>query len=161
MKPSVQKAWPVVRRQSGTSWCPEWLTRVDNTGKGVSNLCRGLVCLGSRIASWLPSFSVEVMHTTNILGITQASNSQLNAMVRSTNRFTTVDDRRGADRVCSVSAALGRGSRIFRAIVSTHWDRLNSCVSKLETALETSFHFRCVADTLSFSEPCHAHSVVI
>ncbi|KAI2578575.1 autocrine motility factor receptor, partial [Homo sapiens] len=36
--------------------------------------------LWSRIASWLPSFSVEVMHTTNILGITQASNSQLNAM---------------------------------------------------------------------------------
>lgn len=35
---------------------------------------------GSRIASWLPSFSVEVMHTTNILGITQANNSQLNAM---------------------------------------------------------------------------------
>ncbi|XP_051485200.1 E3 ubiquitin-protein ligase AMFR isoform X2 [Apus apus] len=35
---------------------------------------------GSRIASWLPSFSVEVMHTTNILGISQASNSQLNAM---------------------------------------------------------------------------------
>lgn len=36
---------------------------------------------GSRIASWLPSFSVEVMHTTSILGIAQASNSQLNAMV--------------------------------------------------------------------------------
>ncbi|XP_040471069.1 E3 ubiquitin-protein ligase AMFR [Falco naumanni] len=35
---------------------------------------------GSRIASWLPSFSVEVMHTTHILGIAQASNSQLNAM---------------------------------------------------------------------------------
>ncbi|XP_051884069.1 autocrine motility factor receptor a [Pristis pectinata] len=35
---------------------------------------------GSRIASWLPSFSVEVMHTTNILGIAQANNSQLNAM---------------------------------------------------------------------------------
>ncbi|XP_008309104.1 E3 ubiquitin-protein ligase AMFR [Cynoglossus semilaevis] len=35
---------------------------------------------GSRIASWLPSFSVEVMHTTNILGITQANNSQLMAM---------------------------------------------------------------------------------
>ncbi|XP_030368639.1 E3 ubiquitin-protein ligase AMFR isoform X3 [Strigops habroptila] len=35
---------------------------------------------GSRIASWLPSFSVEVMHTTNILGITQTGNSQLNAM---------------------------------------------------------------------------------
>ncbi|XP_070616603.1 E3 ubiquitin-protein ligase AMFR [Erythrolamprus reginae] len=35
---------------------------------------------GSRIASWLPSFSVEVMHTTNLLGISQASNSQLNAM---------------------------------------------------------------------------------
>ncbi|KAM6300477.1 E3 ubiquitin-protein ligase AMFR-like [Aegotheles albertisi] len=35
---------------------------------------------GSRIASWLPSFSVEVMHTTNILGMAQASNSQLNAM---------------------------------------------------------------------------------
>uniref|UniRef100_A0A674AT35 Autocrine motility factor receptor a n=1 Tax=Salmo trutta TaxID=8032 RepID=A0A674AT35_SALTR len=37
---------------------------------------------GSRIASWLPSFSVEVMHTTNILGIVQqVNNSQLNAMV--------------------------------------------------------------------------------
>lgn len=36
---------------------------------------------GSRIASWLPSFSVEVMHTTNILGIAQANNSQLTAMV--------------------------------------------------------------------------------
>lgn len=36
---------------------------------------------GSRIASWLPSFSVEVMHTTNILGIAQANNSQLMAMV--------------------------------------------------------------------------------
>ncbi|XP_044125900.1 E3 ubiquitin-protein ligase AMFR isoform X2 [Bufo gargarizans] len=35
---------------------------------------------GSRFASWLPSFSVEVMHTTNIIGIAQASNSQLNAM---------------------------------------------------------------------------------
>ncbi|KAL4658739.1 E3 ubiquitin-protein ligase AMFR-like [Arapaima gigas] len=35
---------------------------------------------GSRIASWLPSFSVEVMHTTNILGMVQANNSQLNAM---------------------------------------------------------------------------------
>ncbi|XP_067104991.1 E3 ubiquitin-protein ligase AMFR [Osmerus mordax] len=35
---------------------------------------------GSRIASWLPSFSVEVMHTTNLLGIAQANNSQLNAM---------------------------------------------------------------------------------
>lgn len=35
---------------------------------------------GSRIASWLPSFSVEVMHTTSILGIGQANNSQLNAM---------------------------------------------------------------------------------
>uniref|UniRef100_A0A8C7F3Z9 E3 ubiquitin-protein ligase AMFR n=1 Tax=Oncorhynchus kisutch TaxID=8019 RepID=A0A8C7F3Z9_ONCKI len=36
---------------------------------------------GSRIASWLPSFSVEVMHTTNILAIAQqANNSQLNTM---------------------------------------------------------------------------------
>ncbi|KAI5626955.1 E3 ubiquitin-protein ligase AMFR, partial [Silurus asotus] len=35
---------------------------------------------GSRIASWLPSFSVEVMHTTSILGIAQVNNSQLNAM---------------------------------------------------------------------------------
>ncbi|KAJ8372203.1 hypothetical protein AAFF_G00293780 [Aldrovandia affinis] len=35
---------------------------------------------GSRIASWLPSFSVEVMHTTNIMGIAQANNSQLNTM---------------------------------------------------------------------------------
>lgn len=40
-----------------------------------------LTNVGSRFASWLPSFSVEVMHTTNILGIAQASNSQLNAMV--------------------------------------------------------------------------------
>lgn len=48
-----------------------------------TNCCAGFwFVLGSRIASWLPSFSVEVMHTTNILGITQASNSQLNAMVR-------------------------------------------------------------------------------
>ncbi|OCT82272.1 hypothetical protein XELAEV_18024792mg [Xenopus laevis] len=37
---------------------------------------------GSRFASWLPSFSVEVMHTTNLLGLAQASNSQLNAMAR-------------------------------------------------------------------------------
>ncbi|TSM52249.1 E3 ubiquitin-protein ligase AMFR [Bagarius yarrelli] len=35
---------------------------------------------GSRIASWLPSFSVEVMHTTNILSIAQVNNSQLNTM---------------------------------------------------------------------------------
>ncbi|XP_042561405.1 E3 ubiquitin-protein ligase AMFR-like [Clupea harengus] len=35
---------------------------------------------GSRIASWLPSFSVEVMHTTNMLSIAQANNSQLNSM---------------------------------------------------------------------------------
>ncbi|KPP74766.1 E3 ubiquitin-protein ligase AMFR-like, partial [Scleropages formosus] len=35
---------------------------------------------GSRIASWLPSFSVEVMHTTNILGMVQANNYQLNVM---------------------------------------------------------------------------------
>ncbi|XP_023646102.1 E3 ubiquitin-protein ligase AMFR [Paramormyrops kingsleyae] len=35
---------------------------------------------GSRIASWLPSFSVEVMHTTNLMGMVQANNSQLNAM---------------------------------------------------------------------------------
>lgn len=41
---------------------------------------------GSRIASWLPSFSVEVMHTTNILGIAQANNSQLMAMVRSSSQ---------------------------------------------------------------------------
>ncbi|XP_074468057.1 E3 ubiquitin-protein ligase AMFR-like isoform X1 [Sebastes fasciatus] len=38
------------------------------------------ILTGSRIASWLPSFSVEVMHTTNILGIAQANNSQLMAM---------------------------------------------------------------------------------
>ncbi|XP_028812174.1 E3 ubiquitin-protein ligase AMFR [Denticeps clupeoides] len=35
---------------------------------------------GSRIASWLPSFSVEVMHTTNMLGFAPVNNSQLNAM---------------------------------------------------------------------------------
>lgn len=45
---------------------------------------------GSRIASWLPSFSVEVMHTTNVLGIAQANNSQLNAMVRVTFSRTQV-----------------------------------------------------------------------
>lgn len=45
-----------------------------------------LIIAGSRIASWLPSFSVEVMHTTNILGIAQANNSQLNAMVSTARR---------------------------------------------------------------------------
>lgn len=56
----------------------------------VSKMCAGVASvLGSRIASWLPSFSVEVMHTTNILGIAQASNSQLNAMVRPTDRSKT------------------------------------------------------------------------
>uniref|UniRef100_H2M8V3 E3 ubiquitin-protein ligase AMFR n=1 Tax=Oryzias latipes TaxID=8090 RepID=H2M8V3_ORYLA len=35
---------------------------------------------GSRIASWLPSFSVEVMHTTNLLGMAPPNNSQLMAM---------------------------------------------------------------------------------
>lgn len=44
-------------------------------------VCVSPLPLGSRIASWLPSFSVEVMHTTNILGIVHANNSQLNAMV--------------------------------------------------------------------------------
>lgn len=52
------------------------------------------ICLptGSRIASWLPSFSVEVMHTTNILGIAQANNSQLMAMVSSCFQFHEVAD---------------------------------------------------------------------
>uniref|UniRef100_A0A8C4Q336 E3 ubiquitin-protein ligase AMFR n=1 Tax=Eptatretus burgeri TaxID=7764 RepID=A0A8C4Q336_EPTBU len=36
---------------------------------------------GSRFASWLPSFSVEVTHTSRILGVHAASNSQLNAMI--------------------------------------------------------------------------------
>ncbi|XP_034445161.1 autocrine motility factor receptor a isoform X1 [Hippoglossus hippoglossus] len=35
---------------------------------------------GSRIASWLPSFSVEVMATTNFLGIAPTTPSQINAM---------------------------------------------------------------------------------
>ncbi|GAA6229805.1 E3 ubiquitin-protein ligase AMFR-like [Lates japonicus] len=37
---------------------------------------------GSRIASWLPSFSVEVMATTNFLGIAPANPSQLNPMAQ-------------------------------------------------------------------------------
>ncbi|KAG7235914.1 hypothetical protein INR49_001894 [Caranx melampygus] len=39
---------------------------------------------GSRIASWLPSFSVEVMATTNFLGVAPATNnpSQLNSMAQ-------------------------------------------------------------------------------
>uniref|UniRef100_A0A4W6ELJ8 E3 ubiquitin-protein ligase AMFR n=1 Tax=Lates calcarifer TaxID=8187 RepID=A0A4W6ELJ8_LATCA len=36
----------------------------------------------SRIASWLPSFSVEVMATTNFLGIAPANPSQLNPMAQ-------------------------------------------------------------------------------
>lgn len=65
-------------------------------GKEVSKTCAGFsFVLGSRIASWLPSFSVEVMHTTNILGITQASNSQLNAMVRLAPCFRWVSNQRG------------------------------------------------------------------
>lgn len=61
---------------------------VANVRGEASKTCAGFSFVsGSRIASWLPSFSVEVMHTTNILGITQASNSQLNAMVRSARCF--------------------------------------------------------------------------
>ncbi|KAM3870213.1 E3 ubiquitin-protein ligase AMFR [Diretmus argenteus] len=37
---------------------------------------------GSRFASWLPSFSVEVMATTSILGIAPANHSQFNAMAQ-------------------------------------------------------------------------------
>ncbi|XP_033491985.2 E3 ubiquitin-protein ligase AMFR-like [Epinephelus lanceolatus] len=37
---------------------------------------------GSRIASWLPSFSVEVMATTNFLGIAPANPSQINTMAQ-------------------------------------------------------------------------------
>ncbi|XP_071316650.1 E3 ubiquitin-protein ligase AMFR-like [Trachinotus anak] len=37
---------------------------------------------GSRIASWLPSFSVEVMATTNFLGITPTNPSQFNSMAQ-------------------------------------------------------------------------------
>uniref|UniRef100_S4RML2 CUE domain-containing protein n=1 Tax=Petromyzon marinus TaxID=7757 RepID=S4RML2_PETMA len=35
---------------------------------------------GSRIASWLPSFSVEVMHSSNLIGLPAVTNSQLNTM---------------------------------------------------------------------------------
>lgn len=78
MKYLEQKAW-----HRGTSWGPRVADPgPDHTGYKISNLHRFSFVLGSRIASWLPSFSVEVMHTTNILGIAQASNSQLNAMVR-------------------------------------------------------------------------------
>ncbi|XP_022620343.1 E3 ubiquitin-protein ligase AMFR-like [Seriola dumerili] len=37
---------------------------------------------GSRIASWLPSFSVEVMATTNFLGIAPTNPSQINTMAQ-------------------------------------------------------------------------------
>lgn len=58
---------------------------------------------GSRIASWLPSFSVEVMHTTNILGIAQANNSQLTAMVSSClQSVDIVDFRRDGNTDCSL-----------------------------------------------------------
>lgn len=66
------------------------MVRVLDTWPKTDGLCftakikNPCICLtGSRIASWLPSFSVEVMHTTNILGIAQANNSQLMAMVSS------------------------------------------------------------------------------
>ncbi|XP_061429078.1 E3 ubiquitin-protein ligase AMFR [Lethenteron reissneri] len=35
---------------------------------------------GSRIASWLPSFSVEVMHSSNLIGLPPVTNSQINTM---------------------------------------------------------------------------------
>ncbi|XP_072236404.1 E3 ubiquitin-protein ligase AMFR-like isoform X1 [Leuresthes tenuis] len=58
---------------------PVFEVRSDSTLMDcVVNPC--VLLSGSRIASWLPSFSVEVMHTTNILGIAQANNSQLTAM---------------------------------------------------------------------------------
>ncbi|XP_070763731.1 E3 ubiquitin-protein ligase AMFR [Enoplosus armatus] len=37
---------------------------------------------GSRIASWLPSFSVEVMATTNFLGVAPTNSSQINTMAQ-------------------------------------------------------------------------------
>lgn len=46
------------------------------------------------------------MHTTNILGITQASNSQLNAMVRTAARLGAASDHGGQDTVCTVCSAL-------------------------------------------------------
>ena len=77
-----------------------------DTRRGASQTCTGFSFVsGSRIASWLPSFSVEVMHTTNILGITQASNSQLNAMVRSARCFQKElinQDGRRSWRACAV-----------------------------------------------------------
>ena len=87
----------------------------------------GLSVSGSRIASWLPSFSVEVMHTTNVLGITQASNSQLNAMVRTGcfESWLTSGGEGTLAHVCSgeglvgLRFALGEGQGSFRGIVVT------------------------------------------
>ena len=79
---------------------------VANVRREASQTRAGFLFVsGSRIASWLPSFSVEVMHTTNILGITQASNSQLNAMVRSAHCFQKElinQEGRRSWRVCAV-----------------------------------------------------------
>lgn len=100
-----QKAWRKVKPSVTPNWYQRAADcRVYNMEKEVSETRAGFsFVLGSRIASWLPSFSVEVMHTTNILGITQASNSQLNAMVSSL--FWGVIDggeRRKSMRACAV-----------------------------------------------------------
>ncbi|PNI63908.1 AMFR isoform 6, partial [Pan troglodytes] len=73
---------PGLQLQLQRSWLST-MTTVPSVGTPCrlrGNCPADIFSTRSRIASWLPSFSVEVMHTTNILGITQASNSQLNAM---------------------------------------------------------------------------------
>lgn len=91
---------------------------------------------GSRIASWLPSFSVEVMHTTNILGITQASNSQLNAMVRTAgcSEKRVSDGKEGRLDTHALKAtwfvltSLWQNGRIFRGILVIQQHHSDSCI---------------------------------
>lgn len=140
----------------------------------ASKACAGPFLSGSRIASWLPSFSVEVMHTTNILGITQASNSQLNAMVRTGCSGEGTEGGRGADRggkgsgvgegsgACAcASASPWENGWAFRGIAVTFWGSSDSCVLKLENDLETTFGFTCAADKLTRSGHCWVCSAVI
>lgn len=61
---------------------------VANVRREASNLRWILICFRVPDRELAAEFSpVEVMHTTNILGITQASNSQLNAMVGALTAF--------------------------------------------------------------------------
>uniref|UniRef100_A0A7N6B2J0 E3 ubiquitin-protein ligase AMFR n=1 Tax=Anabas testudineus TaxID=64144 RepID=A0A7N6B2J0_ANATE len=100
---------------------------------------------GSRIASWLPSFSVEVMHTTNILGIAQANNSQLTAMAHQIHEmfpqvpsYLVMQDLQltRSVEVTTDNILEGRIQVPFPAQVSQH-----TCNNMLNVTRNSHFHF--------------------